>query len=517
MRLLIADDEQLTRLGLKESLDLEALSVDQVVLADDGLHGLEAARKNPPDLVLTDVRMPRMTGVEMAEQILKLDPDVSIVFMSAYSDKEYLKAAIKLKAVSYVEKPLDLEELNAALKEAAASRLSRLHSRAIALSHEKHQMARLALELTESEERQEASIQQLIGELKLPFTSNTSFSTVVVRFLTPISDIPSSASSALVKRFEASLEEGGIQRLYTIHGDQDMIVHLYSERRLEEDRLKKITRGLAAGLKDFCHFFIARGPVVTGIGRIPHSYQKALEILERSFFFDLDSELPLEAVPSAALPVTDVMPDFLLSLSEEQETQALEAAERLRASLSSGVLTSSQVRDLYYKYLGKLDEHATSRHISLWSRPDSSIESIWESTSACTTLSQLNELLTQKVKLYFSIASQRNGENPVVFQIKEFIHLNYPLATLSVPDISSYAHLSSSYVCTLFKAETGQTLNQYLNEYRIRMAKQLLADPRFKITDISSKIGYSDGNYFSKAFKKMVGLSPSEYREKMLS
>lgn len=88
---------------------------------------------------------------------------------------------------------------------------------------------------------------------------------------------------------------------------------------------------------------------------------------------------------------------------------------------------------------------------------------------------------------------------------------------MSVPDISDHVNLSSSYVCTLFKTETGQTLNQYLNEYRIRMSKQLLADQRFKITDISSKVGYSDGNYYSKAFKKMVGLSPTEYREKMLS
>ena len=82
--------------------------------------------------------------------------------------------------------------------------------------------------------------------------------------------------------------------------------------------------------------------------------------------------------------------------------------------------------------------------------------------------------------------------------------------------MSEHVHLSSSYVCTLFKNETGLTLNQYLTDYRIKMSKRLLADPRYKIADISSKVGYSDGNYYSKAFKKIVGLSPSEYREKML-
>ena len=80
-------------------------------MADDGVHGLEIALKEKPDLILTDVRMPRMSGVEMAEEILKALPNAIILFMSAYSDKEYLKAAIKLKAVSYVDKPLDMNEL----------------------------------------------------------------------------------------------------------------------------------------------------------------------------------------------------------------------------------------------------------------------------------------------------------------------------------------------------------------------------------------------------------------------
>ena len=65
--------------------------------------------------------------------------------------------------------------------------------------------------------------------------------------------------------------------------------------------------------------------------------------------------------------------------------------------------------------------------------------------------------------------------------------------TLSVKDISDHVFLSTSYVCTFFKNETGQTLNQYLTEYRMEKAKQLLSDPRYKITDISSRVGYSDG------------------------
>ena len=102
MKLLIVDDEKLTRDGLMNSIDWEQLGVDAVAQADDGLHGFELAGGFQPDIVLSDVRMPRMSGIEMAEKLQMHNPDISIIFMSGYSDKEYLKAAIKLKAVSYV-------------------------------------------------------------------------------------------------------------------------------------------------------------------------------------------------------------------------------------------------------------------------------------------------------------------------------------------------------------------------------------------------------------------------------
>ena len=121
MKLLIVDDEKLTRDGLMSNIDWKSLGIDAIAQADDGLHGYEAALAFQPDIILSDVRMPRMSGIEMAEKLQLVNPALSIIFMSGYSDKEYLKAAIKLKAVSYVEKPIDLEELSETVLEAKAS------------------------------------------------------------------------------------------------------------------------------------------------------------------------------------------------------------------------------------------------------------------------------------------------------------------------------------------------------------------------------------------------------------
>ena len=112
--------------------------------------------------------------------------------------------------------------------------------------------------------------------------------------------------------------------------------------------------------------------------------------------------------------------------------------------------------------------------------------------------------------------AESQQENPTIFLIKQYISQNYMKETLSVKDISAHVFLSASYVCTFFKNETGRTLNQYITEYRMEKAKQLLQDSRYKIAAVSSRVGYSDGNYFGKSFKKHTGLSPSEYREKNL-
>ena len=104
MKLLIVDDEELTRTGVIASIDWKSLGIDEVFQADDGVNGLETARIHKPEIILCDVRMPRMDGITMLERVEKFLPDSVPIFMSGYSDKEYLKAAIKLKAVELYRK-----------------------------------------------------------------------------------------------------------------------------------------------------------------------------------------------------------------------------------------------------------------------------------------------------------------------------------------------------------------------------------------------------------------------------
>lgn len=103
MKLLLVDDERFTREGIYSLTPWKELGIDEVITAEDGEDGLEKALLFAPEIILTDVKMPRMDGVDMSFKIREKFPDCSIIFMSGYADKEYLKSAIRLSAVNYIE------------------------------------------------------------------------------------------------------------------------------------------------------------------------------------------------------------------------------------------------------------------------------------------------------------------------------------------------------------------------------------------------------------------------------
>ena len=116
IKILIADDEMTVRKRIIKHIDWDSLSISEIREAEDGINALSVCRDFTPDILLTDVRMPRMDGIVLAKELRKQNPRLKIVFISGYADKEYLLGAIELQATNYVEKPLNLQVLFLALK-----------------------------------------------------------------------------------------------------------------------------------------------------------------------------------------------------------------------------------------------------------------------------------------------------------------------------------------------------------------------------------------------------------------
>lgn len=519
MKLLIVDDEKLTRDGLVNSIDWKQLGISDVAQADDGLCGYELARSFRPDIVLSDVRMPRMSGIEMAEKLQMHNPDISIIFMSGYSDKEYLKAAIKLKAVSYVEKPIDLEEIREAVRQAcqnveAVREAAGIKALSISLSR-----SALAARLAMAPRADEPKVKWEEMEFYFPADKHTPFFTFLIQFY-HINDMQSGLGDLTESYIAQVLEKSHLNEIHAVRQGNLFFYHVWGFKRYSNKEKDMLGSRLEDALKPLAlHYHIVFGKNVEGMEEIHNSYNSAVIELQNSFFSPDNTHRIYEHRDTygvfhdlTELDMENQLGEYLLHREEEESIALLQGmVEQLTAMQN---VLPNQVKDLYYKLFGIVRESYRALRVQAMDVKESD-HSLWGSLSSCESVYELHELLKEQVSRFYSAAKDSGEENSAVYLMKQFIADRYQDESLSVKDISAHVMLSSSYVCTIFKNDTGMTLNQYLTEYRIERAKKLLADPRYKIIDISAKVGYSDGNYFGKIFKRVCGMSPSEYREKI--
>ena len=517
MKLLIVDDEDLTRSGVISSIDWKALGINEVLQANDGMNGLEMARIHRPEIILCDVRMPRMDGIAMLERLETILPDTVSIFMSGYSDKEYLKAAIKLKAISYIEKPLNLKEIQEAVLEARELFLRRQRSHRGETLHSLETASRLALCLTTPYGANSQTIDQLAKELSLKFTSETFFTAVIVKLGLSL-ETKDPSREEIFTNLETFLKSYHMNCIYVEKHLQYLVYLIFGSSRPSTSQLHDMGRFLGQQYSQFNKYMIVAGEPQQGVWRAYQSYASAVILIQSSFFFPANSFL-VPSNLSENRPGSSGIPSSL----DAAFTEALFAKDKLSCKnllkqlslffTCNSSFLQNQVKDYYYRLFLSLVE--ARKQLMVTAAP-SLEDSIAEAMEKCFNFQELHQTLEEKTSQFFTDLENSVEENHTIFLIKEYISHNYMDATLSVKDIGTYVHLSASYVCTFFKNETGQTLNQYLTEYRMERAKQLLVDMRYKISEISSKVGYSDGNYFGKSFKKYCGLSPSEYREKMI-
>jgi two-component system response regulator YesN len=140
---------------------------------------------------------------------------------------------------------------------------------------------------------------------------------------------------------------------------------------------------------------------------------------------------------------------------------------------------------------------------------------IWDAFSAFNTLDEIVSFSLNILSEYFMYIQDLQKSKNNIVKITNFIEKNYSNVNLSVNDISAHTFLSPAYMCTYFKQETGKTINQYTTEIRVKKAKELLMNKELRVLDISRMVGYSDGNYFTKIFKKIIGITPNEFRERI--
>lgn len=493
--LLIAEDEPLERRALLTLIQAEFPGeVEVVAECATGLSTVESALREKPDLILIDIEMPELNGLEALERIRAGGVLPEAVILTAYGRFSYAQQAIRLGANDYLLKPVSRSKLKATI----VSLIDRIETRkSLAVNTEEKdrllQASRGTLErellwqLRHPGPATTRALADLAGLLRLPKASYLHLS-VPPR-------VCHDAGSFLFERIGNRLSSRGFRSFGAIFGG-----HLEFLIQLSSDECASAPEVVTRTVRDLC---------------------------------PTDAEAVRIAGPTdtlAALSQTVVSREaYAHGAQETRELSRFKAEQRLCDVIVTGDVTeiSRSVRQLFQdrsdgpfsladarSYAAEIATVVDRRLLTLFARrfPEIHPRTLGEAVASLVTVDEIVEVLEVSLERSVSQATTapRSRRERVVELVKQSLESRLSEA-FSLTELSDELRLSPSYISRSFKEETGMTFKEFQMMYRMQRAKELLQSPGVTVRDAAEAVGFSDPNYFSKAFKKEVGVSPRSY------
>ena len=368
LRILIVDDEKSTRDVIINLIDWNELGIRLVGEAEDGEEALAIASREKPDILLTDVKMPKMNGIELAEKTRGFLPNCKIIFLSGYSDKEYLKAAIRYKAISYVEKPVVLDEINEVLKAAVEECRLQNEYREKIIDDES---SALCLDLV-SQKPDWQCIYNRINALQLSFLTTGCYTTAIIHFkiseTEPIYKLDIIKNDCLEK-LKRNLSAFSGKYVLAYKGSEHLLIHFAASR----DELVKIGTSLHEYLNDVRNLSsslipsAALGTLEKGLEGIPASYRTAVTALQQRFFNGIEK---VHFFREATVPPFTFEESWLKHMSEALVKNSLNDTVIIvkRLTLEIRKVENTQpdyIRNIFFRIVMFLSMHVKDMNIQL--------------------------------------------------------------------------------------------------------------------------------------------------------
>lgn len=517
-KVLVVDDEKNIVQGLKVLIDWEQLGCSLVGDAGNGRDGLALIRRLEPDIVISDVRMPYLNGLEMVREAGAVDS--SFILLSGHADFEYAKAGIALGVTDYVLKPVDEDALIAAVKKAVSRLQAKRQDKSIrgAYTHTQRIVKDYVLrDFVDSylDSDEEAELQ--LGSLDIPISEGT---------YTPLSFELSGCVPAKDEVFHHILEETlrqqtGLDSIVFAYVANNYVAILITPPGLESPPMEILlekARSILCQQAD-CDITIGIGGSCKHVYQIPRATRQALQSLTyklvlgsgsvNRFAGSMDSSALTGAVPSELWATYRETVRRLDTCQVHSVIDAIFDSISLNSTIS---ILGMQINtlNLLLVCISLLNDMAVSLNtLSLESVMD--IKSIYSQRSA-DNLRLMAKATVQK--LIVLAADSKPKEPSVIQRIKEYIN-SHIYDDLSLVSVARSFHFSTVYLSQLFKKETGELFTVYITNLKIEKAKELLADKNIMVYEVAARLGYKDSKYFSRLFEKKSGYRPTDYKKKM--
>ena len=535
-RILLVDDEILVRDAIKENIDWKSLDCELVGDCENGKQASEFVKENPVDIVLTDILMPYMDGMELSKFLHDNYPDVVIVIFSGFGEFEYAKKAIQYGVSEYLLKPVTAMELTGVI--------NKMKEKVDQLRREKNKMNKL----TENSEKYRKNAQVIRSKnMEALVNCTTDVSKSIQRLAEMGIDI--SAISYRVALFDIDLYSGMYEldtekqqesalMAFVLYNISDEIVTreeagfayqegnnrvgiLFQEKwsRNFTEKTREICREIQDKTKEVMGFDVSMGigKWVKKPEELVQSHNMAQDTLQYRYLLGGNLLIDMEEKH----PVQEISIDEPLSVLKEalktgQEDLALQTLVSIEDLIRNALMQKSRACMYLQQVIRTMDNACEDVSADMEQIREGRDELIREITDQ-KFFGEACEVVARHTKRVISILSAMNtssSERQARLAI-DYIQKNYMVPDLSLNSICSYLNISTSYFSTIFKEETGETFTEVLIRTRMEKAKELLENTTMKNYEIAEKVGFADPHYFGISFKKMTGCTPTEYaREK---
>lgn len=517
-RALVVDDEKMIRMGIKKAIPWEKLGVSEVFTAASGKEALKVIEEYRPQIMLTDIQMTEMTGLELIELAREVMPEIRIIVLTGFDRFEYARQSLRLQVQDFFLKPIDETDLANSI----SKQVQYLNEQK---QEEKNNQIQWRIQGTAQQSKLEMCVRDLIHgngeqqELLKKISQEFGFENSQKMGMILIAPMLYMNQNSSEENFFRAMSVKNVcmgmvdarELGITFYDKDDVIGIVYFEKE-EGETVLTSAEDLANVLKDEFETKpkIMVGSTVTGFENLSISYNDARYLLEH------EKENIKEIVQTfGAQNKVEILRDIYAELkgimcSNVGDTSyVMKAFDTFSKAVESYNVSTVVVRRycfemasaLFFAYMEDSGEVG-----------DGKLESLARSLSTSK-----REEACEVTRMFISqLLGKEENVHYIITQAKHYID-EHLMEDLSVSSIANSLYITPNYFSRLFKRVTKEGCNEYIVRKRIEKAKCLLETTSLRTGKIAMMVGYRDTNYFSLAFKKHTGKSPTKYREEVQS
>ena len=535
IKVFLVEDEMVIRRGIKNSIDWEKEGYIFCGEASDGELAYPMIIKEKPDILITDIRMPFMDGLELCKLVKKELPNIKILILSGYDEFDYAKEAIRLGVTEYLLKPISSGKLLEALNGVSES---------IRREKEDKDLVRKYMEeMRENTEHEKQKFfeQMIAGNLSMADALETGkkyemnlsagmYNLLLFRFTLGEEN---RKSGELLGEAEYAIEKLTERLEYVFEFQRgvegwEFLLMADNEEQMSE-RVKELSKDLEEIMKNYSTiaYFGGIGQPVARLRELEESFREAERALAARFTMELNRIISVEDIRMAQN--VDTLDDIeITSFGEIEKTRTM-----LEKFLNNGA--EDEIDEFVDVYINELPEEnlksvlmrqyiIMDAYIVMMSfcekiegiegEMQAQSEELKNSMKTIQTLEEIKNYIRMLLKKIIGVRDTISGRrySDIIEIAKDQIRKTYMSDEISLNTIAAEVGMSPSYFSSIFSKEMGKTFVEYLTEIRMDRAKELLMCSSMKTSEIGYEVGYKDPHYFSYIFKKTQNCTPKEFR-----